>query len=69
MSDHFRAFYLALARYGAERDTEEYIKRPVRNGPGVFLCFSNVRPELLRGVLGGAWKQIVDFINEQKYPF
>lgn len=65
----FQRVYLALARPGAERDTEEYIKRPVRNGPGVFLCFGDVRPELLRGVLAGAWKQIVDFLNEQKSPF
>ena len=25
--------------------------------------------DFVSGVLVGAWKQIVDFINEQKYPF
>ena len=64
----FQRVYLALARPGVERDTEEYIKRPVRHGPGVFLCFGDVRPELLRGVVVQLVGGLLDCVGSFEVP-
>lgn len=51
--------------------TEEQIRRACAM-KGYFpesMPISAYPAEFVEGVLIGAWKQIVDFINEQKYPF
>lgn len=51
--------------------TEQQIRAAVAT-KGYFpedMPISAYPEDFVSGVLVGAWKQIVDFINEQKYPF
>ena len=51
--------------------TEQQIRHAVAT-KGYFpedMPISSYPEDFVSGVLVGAWKQIVDFINEQKYPF
>ena len=64
----FQRVYLALACPGVERDTEEYIERPVRHGPGAFLCFGDVSPELLRGVVVQLVRGLLDGVGSLEVP-
>lgn len=56
----FQRVYLAFAGASVERDAKEYIISPVRCGLGVFLCFGDERPELLRGVVVQLVRRLLD---------